>query len=171
MTAAKVSKPLNATSATISQNKQTMKHLLKTALLSTAALGIAACQHGIHELSPTGKAPSSTAELGSAHWRLTAGEHNGSPLTLNGTAITLQIVDGKITGNSGVNTYYAHIANHSGKLEIGNIMLTRMGGTSQAMRLESDYLSTLRETTSYERSGSTLTLKGSAGSLTYQLAP
>lgn len=73
--------------------------------------------------------------------------------------ITVNFSVGRISGNSGVNSYGGNYeANGSGAFSVGAISMTEMAGPEPAMRTESAYLKLLSDARSYRIKGDTLTL-------------
>jgi heat shock protein HslJ len=81
--------------------------------------------------------------------------------------ITATFADGRVSGNSGVNSYsgpYKLGASHS--FSAGPFVATQMGGPEPAMRAESIVLTLLGQAKSYNLTGSKLTLLDRSGNET-----
>lgn len=73
--------------------------------------------------------------------------------------ITATFSGGRISGNSGVNSYGGNYeAKEGGVFSVGAISMTEMAGPEPAMRAESAYLKLLSDARSYKIKGETLTL-------------
>jgi len=73
--------------------------------------------------------------------------------------ITAKFADGKISGNSGVNTYGGPYKSGPGDaFSVGPLASTQMAGTEPAMRTESAYVNLLGQTKSYKIADGKLTL-------------
>jgi heat shock protein HslJ len=127
------------------------------ALIVVLTLGLAGC-------TTTGDA------LLGTNWRLTGwGGTSIDPTSLDSIdiasgKITANFDEGRVSGNSGVNTYSgAYKVTPAGSFSAGPIAATEMAGPEPAMRAESAYLTLLGQAKSYEVVGSQLTLLGSNG--------
>jgi len=82
-----------------------------------------------------------------------------SSLDPKDVTITADFSGGRISGNSGVNSYGgSYEAKEGGAFSVGAISMTEMAGPKPAMRAESSYLKLLSEAKSYKIKGDTLTL-------------
>jgi heat shock protein HslJ len=127
------------------------------ALIVVAALGLAGC-------AATGDA------LRGTNWRLTGfGASSVDPASLESIdlasgKVTANFAYGRVSGNSGVNTYSGpYKVASGGTFSAGPIATTKNAGPEPAMRAESGYLALLGKAKSYEVTGSQLTLFGSNG--------
>jgi heat shock protein HslJ len=129
--------------------------ILATVLLFAAPLfALVGCS------SDTGS--SDTGSLDGTEWRLT--EWTLSSLDPADFTITAGFAEGRVSGNSGVNTY-------SGSYQVGpddafsvvQIAATEMGGPEPAMRAESAYLTLLGQAKSFKVANSRLTLYDQGG--------
>jgi heat shock protein HslJ len=78
--------------------------------------------------------------------------------------ITLQFSDGKISGNSGVNTYSGAVrVGPSAAFAAGPLTSTEMAGPAPAMRGESVYMTLLSEAKSFKTAEGKLTLYDAGG--------
>ena len=99
----------------------------------------------------------------------------GAPQTVpEDTPITAEFAaDGTLSGKSGVNTYNTKYVTDGENMTIGpEIASTKMAGPEEAMNLETNYLTTLPTTTTYNITGDgDLVLLGSAGSAIARYRP
>lgn len=80
--------------------------------------------------------------------------------------ITASFADGKISGDSAVNSYGgSYTAGPGEAFSVGDLAATEMGGTGPAMRAEQTYLRLLGEARTFKRSGDRLTLFDQHGSV------
>lgn len=100
--------------------------------------------------------------LDGTHWRLsgwTLSSLNPADLT-----ITAQFEDGKISGNSGVNTYGGPVKIGPGSaFSAGPLSSTEMAGSESAMRAETAYMTLLGQARSYKMADGALTLYDGGG--------
>ncbi|HJW76569.1 MAG TPA: META domain-containing protein [Thermoleophilia bacterium] len=107
--------------------------------------------------------------LDGTSWKLTAWAES-SPIPADVT-ITATFADGKVSGNSGVNTYGGtYESDTSGAFSAGPLASTMMAGPEEAMKAETAYLRRLDAAESYAITDSTLVLKDADGkdSLTFE---
>jgi heat shock protein HslJ len=122
-------------------------------------------------LAVVGGCSSRDGTLDGTSWRLT--EWTLSSLDPADFTITAQFEDGRISGNSGVNTYGGPVKLGPGEaFSLGRVSATEMAGDESAMRAESAYLTLLGQARSYRVSGTTLTLYDEGGneSLIFEVA-
>jgi heat shock protein HslJ len=118
-----------------------------TLALSVALLAVAGCG-GSGSDAPT---LDGTA-LGLTEWTLSSLDPADFP-------ITAKFADGKISGDSAVNTYNGpYTAGPGDAFSVGDLVSTRMAGPEPAMRAEGAYLKLLSEAKSYKLDGGGLTL-------------
>jgi len=127
------------------------------ALIVVAAVGLAGC-------ATTGDA------LKGTNWRLTGFGASSvdsaglESIDLASGKITAGFADGRVSGNSGVNTYSGpYKVAPGGTFSAGPIATTKNAGPEPAMRAESAYLTLLGQAKAYEVTGSQLTLFGNNG--------
>jgi len=124
-----------------------------TLALSVALLAAAGC----------GGSGSDTRTLDGAAWRVTG--WTMSSLDPNAFTITAAFSDGKISGNSAVNTYSGPYTEGPGDaFSVGDLASTEMAGPEPNMRAESAYLTLLSQAKSYKLDGGGLTLFDQNGS-------
>ena len=100
--------------------------------------------------------------LNGTSWKLTGWSAN----SLNATdfTITASFADGKISGNSGVNSYGGTYEAGSGlAFGVGPLTSTLMAGPAPAMRVETIYLKLLNDAASFKVTGDKLTLYDAGG--------
>jgi heat shock protein HslJ len=100
--------------------------------------------------------------LNGTSWKLTGWSVNS--LDPTNFTITAKFADGKVSGNSGVNSYSGPYEASSGSsFAAGPFTSTLMAGPDPAMRAESIYMKLLDAAQSYKVSGDTLTLYDQGG--------
>jgi heat shock protein HslJ len=105
---------------------------------------------------------SSGTALDGTSWKLTG--WSVSSLNPADFTITAKFADGKISGNSGVNSYSGtYKAGTGASFGVGPLVSTLMAGPEPAMKAETTYLQLLDAAESYKVSGSTLTLYDAGG--------
>ncbi len=105
----------------------------------------------------TGCSSSSGGALNGTQWKPTGWTLNS--LNPADFTITATFAAGKISGNSGVNSYSGpYTAGSDGSFSIGQLASTAMGGSEPAMRTESAYVTLLGQAASYKTSAGLLTL-------------
>ena len=115
--------------------------------LSVALLAAAGC----------GGSGSEPATLDGTDWTLTG--WSLSSLDPNDFTITAAFADGKISGNSAVNTYGGPYTEGPGDaFSVGELASTMMAGPEPDMRAETAYLTLLAQARSYKLAGGGLTL-------------
>jgi len=118
-----------------------------TLTLSVALLAAAGC----------GGSGSNAHALDGTIWRLSG--WTLSSLDPNAFTITAHFADGKISGNSAVNTYGGpYTAGPGDAFSVGDLASTEMAGPEPNMRAESAYLTLLSQAKSYKLDGRGLTL-------------
>jgi heat shock protein HslJ len=108
--------------------------------------------------------------LEGSQWRLS--EWTLSSLTPADFTITARFADGRVSGNSGVNSYSGPYQVGLGDaFSVGQIAGTGMAGPEAAMRAETAYLTLLGQAKSYKLANGTLTLYDAYGneSLIFEL--
>ncbi len=116
--------------------------------MAASLIALAGCASGIG--TPGGA-------LDGTRWRLV--EWTLSSLNPADFTITAQFADGKVSGNSGVNSYSgAYKTGPSDAFSVGQIAGTEMAGPEPAMRAEGAYLTLLSQATSFEVADGRLTL-------------
>jgi len=104
----------------------------------------------------TGCLPASNP-LEGTEWRLAAWSVSSSDPSA--FTITVAFADGQLSGSGGVNRYGGtYQAGPGDRFSVSPLTATLMGGPEPAMRAESNYLTLLNQATSYQVSGSRLTL-------------
>ena len=109
--------------------------------------------------------------LDGTQWRLT--EWTLSSLSPADFTIMAQFTDGRVSGNTGVNTYSGPYKLGPGAaFSAGPLAGTQMAGAEPAMRAETAYLTLLRQAKSYKMADGKLTLydKGGNESLIFEAA-
>lgn len=107
-------------------------------------------------------------DLAGTSWTALTYTVGGTPQTvLADFPITAEFsADGKLSGNSGVNTYSTTYKQDGASLTVDEaIATTKMAGPDEAMKQESDYLTTLKTVESFlidEKNGGQLVLMGPA---------
>jgi heat shock protein HslJ len=100
--------------------------------------------------------------LNGTAWRLTG--WSVSSIDPASVTITVAFADGRISGNSGVNSYGgAYSVGIGNTISLGAIAMTEMAGPEPAMRAESAYQALLAQVASFKLSGSTLTFFDKGG--------
>lgn len=108
-----------------------------------------------------GQAQLALPENSTGHWQFQSGRLNGKAFNADGENITLNYEDKHLFGSSGVNRYQAPVTISGNRLTFTDgIATTRMAGSIEAMRLESDYLSALRAANTIERKDRNLIMRG-----------
>ena len=74
-----------------------------------------------------------------------------------------------ISGKSSINFYVADFINENNKLKISNLIMTRIGSSTEAGKFEDDYLKRLVEVTSYSISDENLILSSAKQQMTFKL--
>ncbi|MDO4643249.1 MAG: META domain-containing protein [Cardiobacteriaceae bacterium] len=137
-----------------------------------AALLLGACQNGTSNTQDT--APMDPAsQVTKGQWVLVSGQSNGKALNIKDGTVTLNI-DKKegFTGNSAVNNYNVPAKIHGSTIEhTGEISVTLMAGSMEAMRLESSYLEAMREVKTIKQDGEKLILSADGIELKFSPAP
>jgi heat shock protein HslJ len=110
---------------------------------------------------PTAAAPSGADELAGSNWQLSG--WSVSAQQADEVTITLSFADGRIGGNSGVNSYGGDYTAAAGSLTIGETMMTLMAGPEPAMQAETTYHELLRQVRGYRLAGDQLTLLDEGG--------
>ncbi len=83
------------------------------------------------------------------------GELKSAP---QGSSVDALFERGKVSGNSGVNTYSGSYKASGSSLTVGRIATTLMAGPQELMELERAYVADLEKARSYTAGGETLTL-------------
>jgi heat shock protein HslJ len=111
--------------------------------------------------------------LAGTSWILTGGSSPGTVwVMLPGTTISASFsAENQLSGTSGCNTYGATYSVNGSSISIGIPAATNIScGTPEGvMQQEAAYLAALPQMTTYQISGSQLTLSGGSGTLTFQL--
>ncbi len=124
-------------------------------LVLIAAVGLAA-------LAGCSSPKSAGNPLNGTQWRLTG--WTLSSIDPAAVKITLQFAEGKVSGNSGVNSYGGSFTTGPGNaFAVGAIAMTEMAGSDLNMRAESAFQTLLGQARSYKLAGSTLTLYDQGG--------
>lgn len=95
-------------------------------------------------------------------------------ISINDSAVKGEITllfdkeEGKVSGNGGVNRYFATVALEGEKVQVGIIGSTFMAGKEEMMIQEGLYLETLSNITTFEIIENKLILKGNDNTLIYQ---
>ena len=98
------------------------------------------------------------------NWRLSA--WSVSSIDPSKVTITAQISEGRIAGNSGVNSYSgACTLGPGGAFSAGPLIATKMAGPAEAMRAESAFLILLGQARAYKVAGDTLFLYDRKGNV------
>jgi heat shock protein HslJ len=131
-------------------------------LIALTAFGAAACSGDSG--SSAKKTNSATTPLVGTYWVLTDGVSLGVPLA--GTTVTAQFgADGRLSGNSGCNSYSTSYTTKGSKLTIDSQIATTLRLCQGAAdSVERAYLAKLPEASSYSIAGTTLTVLGSGNS-------
>ena len=135
-----------------------MKTLAPVLLIAVSLMALAGCL-------------SDGSALDGTHWRLA--EWTLSSLNPADFTITAQFAGGKISGNSGVNSYGGPYALGRGDVfSVGPLACTEMAGPEPAMRAESAYMTLLGQARSFKVADRKLTLydKGGNESLIFEAA-
>jgi heat shock protein HslJ len=74
-----------------------------------------------------------------------------------------------VSGKSSINFYQADFVTENNKLKISNLIMTQIGGSSEAMKFEDDYLKRLVEVTNFNISDETLILSSTKQKMTFKL--
>ena len=128
-----------------------LARLVLAGLLASLVLASLGCTAG-------GGAP----KLDGTGWTLTG--WSASSLDPVDFKITAIFEDGRIGGNSGVNSYGGDYKSGSaGSFEVGEIVSTLMAGPEPAMRAETIYTDLLKQAREYGVEGDTLTLSDANG--------
>lgn len=133
-------------------------------ILLSAGFVLSAC-HSAHDLigNPLKTMPSDaqTAQNYQGQWTLRSGTYEGKPLLLSqSSGITLAFEQDKVYGSGGINQYQAPVNIQGKNITIHDIVTTRMAGDVAKMRVESHYLSALRQVTQYQKDNHELILSG-----------
>jgi heat shock protein HslJ len=119
------------------------------------------------------KAPASSDALPGSAW-IVVGYNNGKQAvvsTLAGTDLTANFgTDGRLSGNSGCNTYSASYQTDGNKITIGPAATTRMACEPAVMEQEQQYLAALATAATYRIDGSKLELRTADGALAANFA-
>ncbi len=133
---------------------RTSKVVAAILLLAAPLLVLAGCS------SDTGS--SDGGSLNGTQWRLTG--WTLSSLDPADFTITAQFAEGRVSGNSGVNTYSgSYQAGPDEAFSVGQIAATEMAGPEPAMRAESAYLTLLGQAKSFKAADGRLTLYDQVG--------
>jgi len=130
-----------------------MKKLSVLLVVSTLTLFVFA---GCEGLLPSG------SELAETAWKLSSWSEGS--LDPSQFTITAHFDDSTIFGTSAINSYsgsYIAVANHY--FSVGDLQMTLMGGSEEAMHAESTYFQLLQETCQYTVNQTTLTLFDALG--------
>jgi heat shock protein HslJ len=100
-------------------------------------------------------------ELAGSSWQLNA--WSVSAVNPADVTITLNFEEGRIGGNSAVNTYGGDYTAAAGSLTIGETIMTMMAGPEPAMQAETTYHELLRQVRGYTLAGDQLTLTDEGG--------
>ena len=129
--------------------KRPSTSLIAILILAWMVIATAACAYRGGLLEETG-------------WRLVG--WSISSQRANETAITARFAAGRMSGNSGVNSYSGpYRASSSGEFAAGPFERTEMAGPQRAMRAESAYMTLLQQAASYKTIDGRLTLSGIGG--------
>lgn len=113
-------------------------------LIAIAAVGLSGCI-------------STSDPLEGTEWKLTG--WTVSSIDPASVTITAEFAEGRLSGNSGVNTYSGpYKAGPDATFSAGPLAATEMAGPEPVMRAETAYLTLLGQAKSYEVTGSRLTL-------------
>ena len=131
--------------------------------LAIALLPVAGCA-ATHPRQPqAAEAPAVTLPLKATAWECAS--MNDTAVT-EGAAPTLEIaVDGKASGNSGVNRYGARADVEGSSIRFTMVVSTRMAGPEDRMKLEASYLAALERARRFRVDGTLLTLMDERGSV------
>lgn len=140
----------------------------RLATMSMAAIVLSACQSsGLDTLSNL--SPNAQNSPAAGIWQLSQGSIDQRPLNTALASITLQTGNGEFSGNSGVNQYRVKVQQQGAQLAVEEqIQITRMAGSIEEMRLESDYLSALRRVKQSSQQADSLLLSGDGVELIFK---
>jgi len=128
-------------------------------LIAAAVLGVAGCA-GIESAPASGR----PVPLEKTHWRLL--EVEGVPVSAAADQRDAHIVFDaekmRVTGYSGVNSFFGGYDTSGGGLRMSHMASTRRAGPPELMHLESAFLRALSATRSYRITGDRLELRDSA---------
>ena len=101
-------------------------------------------------------------------WMLVEGMQAGSPLSLAGRSVTLEIDGTKVRGNSGCNIYGGTLIRDGDTVRFDALSMTEMGCPDGAMNLESAYVAALADVRRVEATEPQLILAGSSSRLVFE---
>jgi heat shock protein HslJ len=111
-----------------------------------------------------GSSGGSGGKIEGINWELRSNSSSGTARAIPSTvAVTALFKTGRISGNSGVNTYSGTYKLSGGSLTISKVATTLMAGPPEAMAVEQAYVAALEKVRSYTSNASGLSLFDSAG--------
>jgi len=81
--------------------------------------------------------------------------------------VSARFDNGQLTGFASINRYFGSYTVEDGRLSVGPIAATKMGGPEPLMRQEDAFLRALETASAFTRSGETLTITTDAGELVF----
>lgn len=125
-------------------------------LVAVTALALAACGSGFSDIQ--------------GEWRLESGTYDGRPITLvDGHPITLNLIDGEISGTAACNRYSGTYRVNDGTFQITQIAWTEMACfPAEAMDSEREFLTALGNVESAEVVDGMLVMSGSRSELVFE---
>lgn len=141
----------------------------KMIFIGVLSLVLSACQSTGMHIMPTPTLSKLTA-IKHPQWKLTQGSIDQHTLNLAYGEITLEITpESEFSGNSGINQYRVAVQQQGSQLVVSDgVHTTRMMGSVEEMRLESEYLSALRRITHSTEKDGTLQLSGEGVELLFK---
>lgn len=141
---------------------------MRMLLIAGAAALLAGCMHhGHHDMSGHHGAPGhhagaehGAAQLTGATWRR-VDDQNANP---HGGTITFE--DGRASGHSGCNRWFASVTRTGDRLSFGDAGLTRMACAEPQMAAEQSFVAALSATRRYRFDGDDLVFTDDAGAVT-----
>jgi heat shock protein HslJ len=109
---------------------------------------------------------STAAGLDDSHWNLNAFKaiDGGAAAPTPGSAVTLEISGGQLSGSAGCNTYSGSVSHSGGAFTVGQLAVTAKSCATPAgvMEQEQEYLTELKTANTYEIEGESLFLYNAA---------
>lgn len=136
-------------------------HVIRTALLLLALVSFAALFSGCATTAGGGSGAEAPAPVIEGEWVVT--EIDGKRLVAGTEAVLAFGPDGAFSGDSGVNRLRASYGLEGGRLQLTEVMATRMAGPPELMDQESRLLAALRQARAVQVSGEQLSLVDGEG--------
>jgi len=148
--------------------------ILAVGALITSLMLVGGCSTPAEPAEEPAPAAAEAPDLSGTSWNCYEFGVSGEPVpVLTSAPITAEFsADGKLTGSAGVNTYSTTYKTDGSSIDIGDqIITTKMAGPDDAMRQETDFLTTLPTATTYNVRDGKLVLLGPAQNMVARMDP